>query len=346
MKKMVWLAISLALLALACDKMDKVVDSSRPEVIIVEPKNGAVFDYATTVTIKVAATDDRKVDRVELYIDGEYKTLNDAPYEYQWKAETPGWHTLQAKAYDAQDNWRETDEVRFQVVVPERDNMFYIPAGEFTMGSNNAYNDESPVHTVYLDAYYMDKYEVTNAQYEEFMKATERSAPEHWNDSQFNAPVQPVVGVTWKDAEAYCKWAGKRLPTEAEWEKAARGTDGRKYPWGNERPTCEYAVTDLVGSGCGENRTWSVGSKPKGVSPYGVHDMAGNVWEWVNDWYDSEYYSKSPNRNPTGPNSGTDKGLRGGSWYTLPLFLRAALRSWSNPDLRDVSIGFRCSRAQ
>ena len=239
--------------------------------------------------------------------------------------------------------------------------MFLIPAGEFKMGTTpeqeqwlkdrgwwyDWMKNERPDHTVYLDAYYIDKYEVTNAQYGEFMKATERSAPEFWNNSRFNQPDQPVVGVTWHDAEAYCKWAGKRLPTEAEWEKAARGTDGRQFPWGNEAPTCEYAVMDDGGNGCGKDKPWPVGSKPKGVSPYGVHDMVGNVWEWVNDWYDEEYYSQSPDRNPTGPSSGRVKVLRGGSWGdSNPNGLRAASRYGFRPGYGFVNDGFRCARIQ
>ena len=240
--------------------------------------------------------------------------------------------------------------------------MIYIPAGEFVMGTTseqeqwlkdkgwwiNWMKNEQPAHKVYLDAYYIDKYEVTNAQYREFMKATEKAKTEDWNDSQFNQPNQPVVGVTWYDAEAYCTWAGKRLPTEAEWEKAARGTDGRQFPWGNEEPTCEYAIIgtqDIMG--CGETRPWPVGSRPIGGSPYGAHDMAGNVWEWVNDWYDERYYLRSPNRNPTGPKSGENKVLRGGSWYShTSSYLRVAYRIRANPDVRNRRIvGFRCARA-
>ena len=239
--------------------------------------------------------------------------------------------------------------------------MVLIPAGEFTMGTTSEEEQwlkdkgwwkdlikrrEQPAHTVYLNAYYIDKYEVTNAQYGEFMKATGRSAPRYWNDGRFNQPNHPVEDVNWYDAEAYCKWAGKRLPTEAEWEKAAWGTDCRMWPWGNEAPTCEYAVMDGGSKGCSKLEPWPVGSKPKGVSRYGVHDMAGNVWEWVNDWYDETYYSRSPERNPAGPSSGVKKVVRGGSWFNEPYLLRAAHRSWVIPGRRYDDRGFRCARSE
>jgi formylglycine-generating enzyme required for sulfatase activity len=220
--------------------------------------------------------------------------------------------------------------------------MVLVPAGEFWMGSDasdpNADDNEKPRHKVYLDAYYIDKYEVTNALYRRFMDATGRSAPKWWNNSNFNGPTQPVVGVSWHDADAYCKWAGKRLPTEAEWEKAARGTDGRKYPWGDQWDPSKANAESRAG------KTAPVGSYPSGVSPYGAHDMAGNVSEWVADWSGSGYYQRSPERNPTSPATGRFKVLRGGSWDHKPIGLRAALRYGNTPDYRDYYVGFRCAR--
>ena len=193
--------------------------------------------------------------------------------------------------------------------------------------------NEQPATTVYLDAFYMDKYEVTNARYGEFIRATERSAPPYSNDSEYSQPDQPVVGITYDDAEAYCEWAGKRLPTEPEWEKAARGTDGRHFPWGNEAPTCDFTVwDDGENSGCGMHRPWPVGSKPAGVSPYGVHDMAGNAWEWVNNWYDETHGIRV---------------IRGGSWYkAIPGHLRTAGRFRSPADSSNEGGGFRCARSR
>jgi formylglycine-generating enzyme required for sulfatase activity len=216
--------------------------------------------------------------------------------------------------------------------------MVLVPAGEFTMGSNEDV-DEKPPHRVYLAAFHIDKYETTNALYRRFMTATNRVAPAHWSDEKWNGATQPVVGVSWHDAEAYCRWAGKRLPTEAEWEKAARGTDSRKYPWGEQ--------WDASRANSGQSmlgKTAPVGSYPSGVSPYGAHDMAGNAWEWVADWYDKDYYQRSPDRNPKGPESGQSRVLRGGSWHSAPFRLRASDRSNVTPDLRRNGFGFRCAR--
>lgn len=229
--------------------------------------------------------------------------------------------------------------------------MALIPAGEFLMGTpipegQGGEFDEYPQHSVYLDAFYIDKYEVTNAQYQKFMETTGHAAPAYWNDDKFNKPNQPVVGVSWFDAEAYCKWANKRLPTEAEWEKAARGTDGRKYPWGHEAPNAEgmWRANHNPGdkTADGFEYTAPVGSFPAGASSYGVMDMAGNVWEWVADWYRGNYYKDSPKNNPKGPNSGLVRGLRGGSWDNSSYVIRAALRYRYVPDNNGSNnVGFR-----
>ena len=216
--------------------------------------------------------------------------------------------------------------------------MVLVPAGAFNMGSDD-YPDERPLHRVHLDAYYIDKYETTNALYKSFMDAIGHPAPSFWNDARLNSSSQPVVGVRWHDAEAYCKWAGKRLPTEAEWEKAARGTDDRKYPWGEQWDTSR--------ANWEESKMWKtapVGSYPTGVSPYGAHDMGGNVWEWVADWYARAYYERSEARNPMGPDSGSARVLRGGSWLSNRFNLRSAGRNASTPDSRFDYVGFRCAR--
>jgi formylglycine-generating enzyme required for sulfatase activity len=226
--------------------------------------------------------------------------------------------------------------------------MVYVPVGEFLMGSTDSdpmtQDDEKPQHTVYLDAFWIDRTEVTNAQYKKCVSAGACRASSYANDSQFNGDNQPVVGMDWNDAQAYCQWAGRQLPTEAQWEKAARGADGRIYPWGNQPATCEYAVMDDVsGNGCGKGHTaWPVGSKPKGVSPYGALDMAGNVWEWVADWYDDKYYANSPSRNPQGPSSGQFRVMRGASLDNDPTCARAACRYSRTPVDRGNNFGFRC----
>jgi formylglycine-generating enzyme required for sulfatase activity/curli biogenesis system outer membrane secretion channel CsgG len=225
------------------------------------------------------------------------------------------------------------------------EDMIYIPAGYFIMGSpeGEGESDEHPQHKVWVDAFLIDRYEVTNAKYEKFMKATGHRAPTFWNDDRFNKPDQPVVGVSWYDAEAYAKWAGKRLPTEAEWEKAARGgLVGKRYPWG-DNISPDNANYDRTGG----RDIWTspVGSFPP--NGYGLYDMAGNAWEWVADWYDKNYYRSSPERNPKGPNISSWRVLRGGSWNDNPDHLRCADRNYHyEPTDSFYSIGFRCSQDQ
>ncbi|MCB0106099.1 MAG: SUMF1/EgtB/PvdO family nonheme iron enzyme, partial [Caldilineaceae bacterium] len=178
---------------------------------------------------------------------------------------------------------------------------------------------------------------VTNAQYARAVSEGACTPPQNrrWDNPQF--ALQPVTDVTWHQAQAYTRWVGGRLPTEAEWEKAARGTDGRKYPWGNDEPTPE--LCNYYGSGLG---TWTdVGSYPKGASPYGVLDMAGNVYDWTADWYDKSYYKGSAPRNPTGPAEGTARTLRGGSWDDSGSYVRCAPRGGSYPDNDFDDFGFR-----
>jgi iron(II)-dependent oxidoreductase len=242
--------------------------------------------------------------------------------------------------------------------VQEIPGMVYVPAGEFTMGSSDKhiemylhmfiyrhpsrFANEWPQHTVYLDAFYIDKYEVTNAQYGEFMAATGHPPPPYWNNELYNQPEQPVMSVTWEDAKSYADWVGKRLPTEAEWEKAARGTDRRFWPWGSTWDAAKLNGND-VGTVDGYVYTSPVGSFPQGMSPYGVHDMAGNVWEWCADWYDEDYYSYSPTKNPKGPASGDNHVLRGGDWSMNNEFTRCASRVGLSPG--SMPTGFRCAKS-
>ncbi len=221
--------------------------------------------------------------------------------------------------------------------------MVRVPAGSFTMGSaaddGEADSNEKPAHAVQLDAFWLDKFEVTNFQYAACVQ-TGVCSPSDWvNDTDYNGQTQPVVGVDWNDAFAYCQWAGARLPTEAEWEYAARGPENRLYPWGD---TFDAALVNGSGSIDGFDRPAPVGSFPSGASWVGAQDMAGNVWEWVNDWYAADYYAQSPSINPQGPEDGNSKVLRGGSWNNHASLLRAAHRYPLAPDNRYDLIGFRC----
>lgn len=234
------------------------------------------------------------------------------------------------------------------IVAQDGKEMVYVPAGEFVMGSETGHADEKPPHRVYLDAFFIDRYPVTNAEYKKFVEAAGRKPPSHWQNGKIppGKETHPVVNVSWNDAAAYAAWAGKRLPTEAEWEKAASWdplkNEKRVYPWGDR---FDAALCNSKESGIGG--TTPVGKySPQGDSPYGAADMAGNVWEWCADWYDSGYYKNSPKQNPTGPSSGPSRVRRGGSWYVSVNLVRASYRGRSVPDSWDDYLGFRCSRSK
>ncbi len=220
--------------------------------------------------------------------------------------------------------------------------MVLVPAGEFPMGSEQGDDDEQPVHRVVLDSFYLDTFEVTNGQFAKFVSAIQSEPP--WGFADQETPVvhadRPVRWVNWLEATGYCLWAGKRLPTEAEWEKAARGTDGRVYPWGNEPPTPVHAVFGLKE---GADTVSPIGNRDKGMSPYGVHDLAGNLYEWVADWYDEAVYRPIPTVNPRGPTEGTTKVQRGGSYINSPYRLRSSFRTKGDPTEHDPNVGFRCA---
>lgn len=220
-----------------------------------------------------------------------------------------------------------------------------VPAGAFSMGSDSpeAHPEEQPVHSVTLDAFWIDQSEVTNAMYQSCVKAGACREPQsrwsqtrqgYFGESQY--ANFPVIYVSWSDAAAYCRWAGRALPTEAQWEKAARGTDGRTYPWGEgiDPSKANYNGSD----------TTQVGSYPDGRSPYGAEDMAGNAWEFVSDFYAPDYYRVSPASNPGGPESGDANVLRGGSWLVDAGGVRASDRFGYLADYRSAAVGFRCAK--
>ena len=238
--------------------------------------------------------------------------------------------------------------------------MRFVPAGEFTMGSDEAKSpddmDEKPAHQVYLDAFYIDKYEVTNKLYKACVDAGACQAPLDFNSftrsSYYDNPQfdnYPVIDVGWNMAKTYCEWRGAQLPTEAQWEKAARGTDARTYPWG-EGISCDKANYWPKDEACIGDTT-EVGTYESNVSPYGVYDMAGNVMEWVADWYSNMYYLDSPASNPLGPASGSgeERVFRGGSWMSSDHDVRTTSRHWAWNSFGHVphysqDLGFRCAR--
>ncbi len=217
------------------------------------------------------------------------------------------------------------------------EDMVYVPSGEFIMGIDGEESKLGPAQSVYVNAFYIDKYEVTNARYKEFVDAVGYTPlPDNWVDGTYpeGKADHPVAYVNWYDAEAYCEWAGKRLPTEAEWEKTARGTDGRAFPWGEDWN--EGTMSNSAGGT--HNDTVPVGSYPEGTSPYGALDMSGNVWEWVQDWFAlyTVPYSVSE--------TGDKKVVRGGSWQTRhETDVRCGFRSYTDPNTKIAGIGFRCA---
>ncbi len=236
--------------------------------------------------------------------------------------------------------------------IPEIKGMIFIPGGTFIMGSDQGGKDAQPAHEVYVSAFYMDRYEVTNGQYKQFIDSTGYPAPyldpkkyplaEHynWKNAVYPPGTEnlPVVLVSWEDANAYAKWAGKRLPTEAEWEKAARGDKGFIYSWGNQWDStqCNSRISAL-------NCAVAVTRYAQGASPYGIFNMTGNVWEWCADWYNNAYYKNSPKQDPKGPDRGATRVIRGGSWDTYGVErLSAYSRESQFPSVRSYDIGFRC----
>lgn len=237
--------------------------------------------------------------------------------------------------------------------------MIEVPGGYFEMGCKPGAHDpvcaatlDEQAHRVYVSPFRIDKYEVTFARYQACIDARVCTEPTVAGGMNFGRPgieKFPVNGVAWDQAKTFCEWQGRRLPTEAEWERAARGDDGRVYPWGNQAPSCERAVVDGKQAGelgCGTGNTLDVGSKPAGASPYGAMDMAGNLWEWTADWYAVDYYANSPERDPKGPASGHFKSTRGGDLFARHGYeVRSTSRFPYEPSDHSPAIGFRCAQS-
>ena len=221
--------------------------------------------------------------------------------------------------------------------------MVYIPEGYFPMGNSSGDADQKPLHFVYTKAFFIDKHEVSNAEYMKFVEATHYKKPTFWEDETLNLPDHPVVGVSWKDAMAYAKWKGHRLPTEAEWEKSARGNDNRLWPWGGkfDKGNLFYFV-NIFGEDDNYKKTAPVNYFQSGTSPFGVLNMSGNVWEWCLDWYDKDFYRISPEMDPQGPtNKRTYKVLRGGSYLNSIDGVQVVRRSRNRPHIKSDIYGFR-----
>ena len=227
----------------------------------------------------------------------------------------------------------------FQDKLNERE-MVFISVGSFKMGSDLVGREnENPEHLVQVKAFSLDRFEVTNLQYKDFIDATGRRTPVHWQGGNFltGRADHPVVNVTWEDARAYADWVNKRLPTEAEWEWAARGTEGREYSWGKQ------VNQDFANFNNPEGGTSSVDKYIRGQSEFGIWDICGNVGEWVNDWYEATYYARSPDSNPLGPPDGRQKVYRGGGYQTNRIDIRALSRHNAIPTMYQDYIGFRCA---
>ncbi|MBN1755164.1 SUMF1/EgtB/PvdO family nonheme iron enzyme [bacterium] len=375
-------------------------DSTAPDIFISYPENGS--EVSDTVTVEAIASDNVGVERVKFYLDGSLLAEDDnEPWVAIWVASgliNGTQHFLYAIAYDAAGNQGASDTVMVTVNNSHVDYQYVlIPGGSFTRGDvwEDGEFDETPNARFSIDAFRIGIREVSNANFGAFISDSgyfreafwdsagwdwvQRNgieAPKWWEDGNYNSgpdyPNYPVVGVSWYEAQAYSRWAGGRLPTEAEWEKAARGTegldhtgdshpDGYKFPWGNDffmaiagdTVQCNYGdgLAPSYGEVDGYTGTAPVGSFPGGVSPYGCENMGGNVSEWCSDWYAPTYYAEYTGDNPQGPSSGSQKVYRGGSWLSDPHLadptsnaLRNCERNKRDITDRKGNIGFRVAK--
>ena len=338
-------------------------DCTEPYLIVSSSSRGkrdgvAQFDFEIESSFSlaphnlqlVAVSPDGEVAELQPHLESESRTsLNGREmWEYtvlaSWQPSQTGLNRLllriekegvvfsESQVWDLQT---QRSRLELNLIGGTRHIMVHVAAGPFEMGSDRGFSNERPEHRVDLDGFYLDLNEVTNQQWNAYAAFLGIAPKSEAND-------HPVTNVSWTEAHEYCRWAGLRLPTEAEWEKGARGMDARTYPWGE---TIDGSHANYVDSGDSfDNNTTPVGLFLEGRSPYGALDMAGNVWEWAEDWFDENYYSSSPARNPSGPSGGIGRVLRGGSWLNLPLSLRSSHRGGRDAADRTNFIGFRCAR--
>lgn len=317
-------------------------NSTNPDTVIVNPgNNGDQHKNPAKVKITTAPSG------ANITVDGT--SIGPSPIEVSLQ---PGPHTIeivkdgfQVKKVDLTIKEGEQQIPLNYLLVPhpsERSpDMGFVPAGFFTMGRDGGSKEEGPSHRIYLDAFYIDRYEICNDEYRKFVEATGHKPPPFWKNPAYNAPKLPVVGVMWADADTFCRWANKRLPTEAEWEKAARGADALLYPWGN---TFEAQKANIAGDADGFPGIAPVDALPDGKSPFGAFNMIGNAAEWTADFFDPAWYHSIPMKNPRGPSAGDRRVIRGGSFKTEMSHATASYRHAFASDSIKEFIGFRCAK--
>ncbi len=292
------------------------------------------------------------------YIDTEYDLVSGLPFKIFGEIDQREMVLVPAGEFLMGTSETQVEQILeiFLTPLPDTENRpLYMRIPGIVNIDREYFHDEMPQHRVWLDNFYIDKYEVTHADYDRFCKGTGYKTPPYWESGQFPEVTQKnaVREISWQDALAYAKWVGKRLPTEAEWEKAARGTDGRWFTWGNQfephkvnflrvygagLPNITHVITELPD----ETKLHDVDSCPEGVSPYGVMDMLGNIAEWVNDWYDPNYYSKSPYRNPRGSQKGIERVTKSCAFFQKREYLHCGFRGAGDPNSTFENVGFRC----
>ena len=334
---------------------------------IIKINGDAIYTYTTTVILTILAPNavEMIISNYDDFRDGTWENYKTSKTWLLLDEEGPKTVYIKMKYEDGTESPLFWDTITYD---RKASNVVFIPAGVFTMGSESGVgdNDEQPKHTIYLDDYYIDKYEVTNKQYSQFLTDIDDGESYYYHDmkiinngdgtfdSEPGFEFHPVIYVSYEDAKAYAFWSGGSLPTEAQWEKAARSDELRIYPWGdllesnqanfwNSGDPFESTIsppTTPVGYYNGVN--WNGYQTSDSPSPYGAYDMAGNVWEWCSDFYQADYYSQSQNSNPSGPANGTARVVRGGSWADNPYYLRSACRSHRQPFDVFGNVGFRC----